>query len=828
MRRAPGFAAIAVATLALAIGANTVIFSLVNSLLLRELPVREPQRLVTVSSAAAIAQGYPVGYNGSMWDAIRQQAGAFDGALAWSGVGPSSIRFNLAPRGETDLVDGLFVSGEFFSTLGVPALLGRTFTAADDVRGGGEEGPVAVISYGLWRRRFGGAADIIGRPLLVDGVPFTIAGVTPPGFLGVEVGQAFDVALPLGTEPLIHGKDSWLGFEFLAVMLRMKPGQSIDAAQAALRAVQPRIAAAAADPRRQTAFLSDPLALAPAGAGTSQLRDQYARPLGTLLAIAALVLLIACANIANLMLARATSRRDELSVRLALGAPRWRLARQLLVESLLLAATGALAGLTCAAWGSDLLVVQLSTWFNRVVLPVPLDWRVMAFTATATVATAALFGTAPAFYAARVPPIGALKEQASAAQAARGVFAGRRLRLPGGLVIAQVALSLMLVVAAGLFVRTFERLATRPLGFDSDRVLVVNVDATRARVDASQRIALYQTLADALGAVPGVTRAAASLNTPVNRGVTPIALFSVPGVPPPERERVAVKNYVTPGWFAAYGTPLRAGREFDARDMHHAAAVVIVNEAFVRRFFPGWSGNPVGETIAAAIGPPPATPMQSTIVGIVADAVDMTLRDESPAMVYAPMAQWEMGMKPARISLSVRPASAAPGAPMLLARGVAAALTRVDPQVAFTIRPLVEQVHAELAQERLLAMLSGFFGLVALLLAGLGLYGVTAYAVSGRRTEIGIRMALGAGRRGVVRLVVGRAAMLVGAGVVAGTLASVALSRLVATLLYGVEPRDPVTLMTAAATLLTVGALAAWLPAWRASRIDPARVLRDH
>jgi predicted permease len=833
MRRAPAFAATAVATLALAIGANTVIFSLVNGLLLRELPVRDPQRLVTVSSAASLAQGYPAGYNGPMWDAIRQQAGAFDGALAWSGIGPSAIRFNLAPRGETDLVDGLFVSGEFFTTLGVPALLGRTFTAADDARGGGAEGPAAVISHGLWQRRFGGAADVIGRPLLVDGVPFTIAGVTPPGFLGVEVGQAFDVALPLGAEPLLHGKDSWLGIRFLAVMLRLKPGQSLDAAQAALRAAQPRIAEAAADQR--TAFLDDPLSLVPAGTGSSQLRDQYARPLVTMLAIAALVLLIACANIANLMLARATSRRHELSVRLALGAPRWRLARQLLVESLVLAAAGAVAGLLFATWDSDALVAQLSTWFNRVVLPAPLDWRVMAFTATVTIATAAIFGTASAFYAARVPPIGALKDQAFTASrasagfttsSARGIFAARRLRLPGGLVIAQVALSLMLVFAAGLFVRTFERLATRPLGFDRDRVLVIKLDATRARIDASQRIAFYQTLTAAVAAVPGVAQAAASFNTPVNRGITPIGRFSVPGAPLPEaRERVAVINYITPGWFAAYGTAVRAGRELDARDTRHAAPVVIVNEAFVRRFFPGRTRGPVGETIEATLGPPPAAPMPKTIVGVVEDAVDMTLRADAPPTVYTPMPQWELGMEPSRISLSVRPSS---GEPALLARGVAAALTKVAPQVAFTMRPLAEQVNGELAQERLLALLSGFFGLVALLLAGLGLYGVTAYAVGGRRTEIGIRMALGAGRRGVVRLVVFRAAGLVCAGVLAGMAASAVLSRLVATLLYGVEPRDPVTLMTAAATLLTVGALAAWLPAWRASRIDPASVLRDH
>lgn len=491
IHRAPGFAAIVIATLALTIGANTLVFSVVNALRLRTLPVAEPQQLVVVSTAsAALADGQPVGRSYAMWEQIRRQAeaGTFGGALTWSGVG-EGLRFILARGGNAEPANGLFVSGEFFSTLGVRAWLGRTFTAADDVHGGGRSGPVAVISHGLWQRRFAGAADVLGRPLLVDGVTFTIVGVTPPGFLGVEVGRAFDVALPIGTEPLLHGDDSWLGIRFLTVMLRLKPGQSVGAAQDALRAMQPQIAEAAGD--FEQPFLQDPLALVPGAAGTSPLRGQFTRPLTTILAIAGLVLLIACANIANPMLARAMMRRHEMSVRLALGASRWRLARQFLVESLFHAGCGGLLGLLFAQWGSQLLTTQLSTWFDSVILPVPLDWRVMAFTGGVAVATALIFGLVPAFHTSRVPPIGVLDARASTPP---GLFATRRVAVTGWLVIAQVAVSLVLVMASGLLVGTFGQLASRALGFEKDRVLVIDVDATRATADATQRLPLYQRI----------------------------------------------------------------------------------------------------------------------------------------------------------------------------------------------------------------------------------------------------------------------------------------------------------------------------------------------
>ncbi|HEY7194589.1 MAG TPA: FtsX-like permease family protein, partial [Gemmatimonadales bacterium] len=521
----------------------------------------------------------------------------------------------------------------------------------------------------------------------------------------------------------------------------------------------------------------------------------------------------ACANIANLLLARATARRHELSVRVALGASRMRIARQLLVESLLLSAVGAGLGLLFARWGSDLLVRQLSTTTNHVFLDLAINWKILGFTVAVAIGTAILFGIAPALRGTRVQPNDALKAQG------RGLVGDTRFGLGNTLVVVQVALSLMLVVAAGLFVRTFASLAHRNLGFDRSAVLVAAVDVQRAQLDPDQRPALFTRLLDAASSVTGVGAAALSAVTPISGSSWQNRIELPDGPPLPERERATYLNMISERWFQVYGTSLIAGRRFTSGDTASSAPVAIVNETFVRKFAAG--KNPIGMRVRQP-GGPGAAAIDRQVVGVVQDAVYRSLRAPVPPTMYLPFAQQHE--PPSDMSISVRPLA---GSPMALAKSLAPALTAVRGDVAITFRPLEDQVSSALTQERVVAILSGFFGGLALLLAGLGLYGVTSYAVSRRRTELGIRMALGANPGGVIALVLRRVAILVGVGVVVGAGASLWAARLVQTLLYGLQPQDPVTLAVASAVLVGIGALAGWLPARRASRIDPAQVLRE-
>ncbi|MGH9160120.1 MAG: ABC transporter permease [Vicinamibacteraceae bacterium] len=745
-----------------------------------------------------------------------------------------SARFNLSPRGRTDFVDGLMASGSYFDVLGVSPLLGRTFTDEDDRDGGGPDGPVAVLGYDFWQRRFGGAPDVIGRTLLVERVAFTVVGVMPRGFFGVEVGRTFDVAVPIGTDRLINGENAALdryGTSWLRVIARLKEGQTLAAAEQGFRGVQPQIREASRDPEAPAAFrdthLASPFQLESAALGTSFVRTAYRQPILIVMAVVGLVLLIACANIANLFLARAAARRHELSVRLALGASRWRLARPLVVEILLLAGVGALAGLVLAQWGSRLLVHQLSTQMDTVVLDVRIDWRILAFSAAVAIATALLVGLAPALRAARANPIDAMRERTR-------VPGERRFGVASALVAGQITLSLLLVVGAGLFLRTFASLLTLEVGFDRDPILVVELDAQGSTVEPERRGALFERVVEAVRAVPGVAQAAISNITPVSGMVTDFAVEVEHGRRPTDVFLVtpgrlprdaAYVNAVTPGWFATYGTPLLEGRDFDGRDRARTPHVAIVNETFARRLLDG--GRPIGRRFRNAFSRPGEPNPWVEIVGVAADATYRRLRDELPPTVYVPMAQWvdhptrEM---PAAMRLSVRTAT---GAPAVLARGVGRTIARLDPAIATTFMPLSRQIDDSLVQERTLAMLSGFFGALALLLAALGLYGVTSYTVNRRRNEIGVRMALGAEAGQVVRMVLGRVSALLAAGTIAGICLSLWASRYLEGLLYGVAPHDTATLIAASLVLAAVGMLAGWLPARRAARIDPARVLRD-
>ena len=798
----PVVSLVVVITLALGMGANTALFTVVNALLLRTLPVPEPERLVTISSEFALAHGFKsgVGWNYQMWTRMQQLPPLFDGMLLWS-----QPTFNLATGGERDPARTLLVSGTFFETLRLRPRIGRLLLPEDDVRGGGKHGPVAVISHRLWQERFGGRSDALGRTLRLEGAPFTIVGVTEADFLGLEAGQAFDVAIPLGIEPPVLGTrasiDEKRAFVFVP-LVRLKPGQSLGAATAALRSIQPAVLGVAPERLADVSppFLREPFLAVPASTGTSdfsRLRAQYQRPVLTLLVLVGLVLVIACVNIAGMLLARATARQHEIAVRLALGARRRLLVPQLLAQSALLATTGAGLGLLLSMWGSALLVAQLSRLDTRVVFDLSPDWRVLTFTAATALATVLLFGVAPALRATDVRPLLALRGPGGS-RAASEKGAG----VTSAFLVIQVALSIVLSVAAALLVGTFSRLLHVPLGFESERVLVAAVDSSGAGADPAARLDFTTRLLGAASSVPGVARAAASSDTPLSKASqSPVLL---------EADRV--QNAITPGWFATYGTRLVAGRDFTDQDARGGAPVTIVNAAFARKFFP--DRRALGETIAG-----------KTIVGIVEDAVYSTVRGGARPTLYSPLAQAGAG-GPARHDILISVRSAA-GGPDVLRRELSAALTAVDPRLVFTFTPLQEFVDASLAEDRIVASLAGLFGALAILLTGLGLYGGTAYTVSRRRLEVGVRMALGATPTHVLRLMLTRSLLLACAGVLLGLFACLAVMRYLEALLFGIVPLDPATLVGVALSVLVVATVAAIIPAIHATRIDPIVALRS-
>jgi putative ABC transport system permease protein len=845
------FAVVIVVTLALGVGANTAIFSIIDGLMLRTLPVADPGRLVQLAAAPPSDQRswtYPI------WEEIKRQDvrdGRFGGAFAWT-----REQFDLSTGGESRFVNGAWASAGAFDVLGVKPARGRLFQPSDDDRGGGSEGPVVVISHAFWRTHFGGAPDAIGRTLTLERVPLRIVGVTPPGFFGLTPGRSLDVVIPLGVEPLIRGGESRLDRRtswWLQVFVRLKRGQSIEAATAVMQTLQPGIREATLPPpspgRDLDQYLADAFTFENAARGPSGLRDEYSRPLLILMAVVGLVLLIACANIANLLLARATARSHEWSVRLALGASRGRLARQLLLESLLLGAMGAAAGVVVAHWGSGLLVAQLAT--DAVSLELPLDWRMLAFTAGTGLIAALVFGVAPAWRAARGAPIDAMKDRGRTPGASHTPLAS-------GLVLAQVVLSLVLLIGAGLFLRSFTGLTRAPLGFERGRVLLGVIDARRADLAPAARLAAYDRIHQRVLAVPGVEQAAVSITAPLGAmwsrriDVSGSALrgTDAPGVGPegfgftdrpiPVNAPLSMFNGITSGWIATFGTPLLAGRDISDRDGPGSPRVALVNQAFARKFLGG--ANPVGHTMQPT-GDPGSPPIE--IVGLLADAVYRDVREPALPTAYVPLSQSvdkslvedpTTMSAPAIVTLSVRhstrvmPRSLGTGAAVkagVLTKSVASAIGEIDPTLAVTFEPLDNRLSDALTTERLLAILSASFGVLALLMAAVGLYGVTSYAVSLRRTEIGIRMALGATRASVVRLVLGRVSRLIGIGMIVGLAIGAWASRFVATLLYGLEPGDPVTLVAAATTLALIGAIAGWLPANRASRLDPTRVLHD-
>jgi predicted permease len=792
--RNPGFTAIAVLTLALGIGANTALFSIFNSLILRPLPVRDPDSLALLSDGS---WSYPI------WNEIRtRETELFDGALAWS-----AQRFDLSAGGQTEPVDGAYVSGGFFDVLGVTGFRGRMLTPADDGNASrGTDGPVAVISHRLWRQRFAGAPDVVGRQLTVQRLPFTIVGVMPPGFFGADVGRMTDVMVPFAAEPLIRGSESRLaakGSWWLQIMVRLKPGPSLAQANAALRVIQTRITEGAS---RQI----QPFTLVAAATGNSSLRNRFERPLLAMVVAVGLVLLVACANIASLMLARTLARRREFSVRLALGSSRWRIARLLLVESLIVAFAGATVGLVFASWSSALLVRQLSTWQSTVSLDLGLDWRVLAFTAALACLSAVVAGVAPVLGLSRVGAGEAIKD------AGRGIASGGRFSVRGTIVVAQIAVSFVLVVAAGLFLHTFASLNQLPLGFVPGPLIVAELNLQAGGGLPEERNARVERLRDATAAVPGVHSAAVSSVRLLTGGGTSTGMIAVNDGQMTRIRPTLWLNGTTPGWFQTMGIPLRSGRDFETGDRTGSRPVAIVNETFVRRFMAG--EQPIGQSVR--LGFEPGTRYE--IVGVVADSVYTTPREGMVATMYVAMAQRKPSEFWPAVLLTVNTA----GTGTMVVRDVAEALRRADPAVAFTFGTFTQLVEATVTQERLIALVSAFFGGLALLLAAVGLYGVVAHAVRARQKEIGLRIALGATPAAILRIVFESVGLLIAAGLVLGVAGSLWASRFVEALLFQLAPRDPATFGGAAAVLVAVGVLAAWLPAHRAARIDPVAALR--
>jgi predicted permease len=803
LRSTPAFTLVAVLSLGLGIGANTAIFSILNAVMLKSLPVSRPDELVAV-----VRGEHGDEFTNPLWEAVRNRQDVFSGTFAF---GPD--KFNLTNGGEARRVRGIYVSGDFFSTLGVTTLLGRPIVKSDDARGCPA---VAVLSYGYWNDAYNADPNVVGHTVPLNTHPFTIIGVTKPGFLGVSVGEGPQIYVPLCSEAVVYGANSSLDDRstwFLQVIGRLKPGVTLAQVNARLGALSPPIdsetAPTGGPARGLAAYLAAKLSVEPASKGFSDLRTTYKKGLYILMMIVALVLFVACANVVNLLLARAAVRQREMAVRLALGAGRARLARQMLAESLLLASGGTLLGGLLAVWGARTLVALLSRSSHVISLDLGIDGRVLAFTITVCVVTGLLFGLAPAWRAGRVDPQLAMKAQG------RGVADGR-LFATKLLVVGQVALSLALIACAGLLLASWRNLATIDPGFRRDHVLLVTTDIANTETPSDLRSALFTQALERLRAVPNVLAAGAAQISPVSGSGWNNRVKADGYVPRSDKEASSWQNAVTPGYFDALGVRRVAGRDFDAGDTRTSPPVAIVDESMARKYF--HTPNAVGKRFQVGgktWGPP------IEVVGVVADSKYRSLRDSAESIIYYPVTQQSADAQ--RLAFVIRTKGPAVDA----IPGVKAAIAEVKPTATLDIIPLERQLSESLALPRAIGALSGIFGALAVLLAAIGLYGLMAYSVARRRNEIGVRIALGAGRSRIVRMVLGDVGRIVTIGVAIGLALSFSARKLVAGLLYGIAAGDSRTLVGSAGLLCAIALLAAALPTWRAASLDPVATLRE-
>jgi predicted permease len=816
--KSPLFAAIVVLTLALGSGANTAVFSLLDQVMLRALPVERPDRLVVLhapgpDSGWRMSQSAARPLSQPMLDGLRERATVFQGVF-----GHYRVPLHFGTGGETERVTGDMVTGGFFEVLGLRPAHGRLFTPDDDRTPSGH--PVVVLGHAFFERRFGGDRSVVGRVVRVNDHPMTVVGVAPRGFEGIDVGRAIDVYLPAAmqreAQPTWGNRLADWRSRWLVCMARLADGVSRKEAEAAANVAYKQlleedfahIAAATADLRAR--FMQRTLVLLPGGRGTSGLRDESGTPLLVLMGMVGLVLLIACANVASLLLTRASARQREIAVRHALGAGRLRLVRLHLVESLVLSAAGAVLGLQLAYWVGEALIRALPYPDATRTLSAAPDWRVGLFTLGLSVLTGIGFGLLPALRACRSDIAPALKSEAAAVVGGSGHF-----RLRKGLVVAQVALSLLLLIGAGLFSRSLMNLRGLDPGFEPERLFAFEVDPARSGQDFTRRVATLGRIQEELRALPGVASVSGA-DVALMTGSAFGSTLRIPGHEAREGQNTnSYFNSLAPGFFETLGIPLLAGRDVAATDMLGAPKVAVVNEVFARDFFEG--ENPVGRRFGRR-----GDPFEYEIVGLVrdGDGKATSLRDEPRRYVYVPyMQDDEVGGLTYYVRSSVQPDS--------FGAQLRAAVARVDATLPVTgLKTMRAQIGESLYVERMVAALSVAFGLVATLLAAIGLYGVMSHAVVQRTREIGLRVALGADRRAVLALVLREVAILAALGVAIGLPGGYGLGKVIESQLFGLTAQDPLTFGVATAALLATALLAGLVPAARAARIDPMTALR--
>ncbi len=793
--RTPVITLVVLASLTLGIGANTAIFSLIDSLLLKPLPVRYAERLVRIHNPRYNNHSIPT------FERLRDGDAIFEAIAA-----VSLMRPDVSSTAERRSAQGLAVSGSFFDTLGITPAVGRLLGPGDDRTG--DSAPVAILEYHYWQSAYGGQRDIIGKTIPLDGKLFTIIGVSEQGFFGPSVGRRFDVAVSLAGYQFLYPGSNRPTANFVSIVGRLRNGQSVESARAQLRGRQPQVRAALGLPET-AAQLTQPWEVVPMRTGMSTAtQERYQAPLRVLLLLVALVLVIACVNVANLLLAKGAARRSELAIRLSLGASRAQIVRSMLIESLLIAAAGAAGGLVAGIWTAraivDAIAINqsgaLATWIE-----VSLDWRMVAFTTGAGVITAVIFGVGPAMRATRVDPLEATHRRT------RGTISGgRRFGLSQSLVVTQIALAFILLFGGGLLIRSFVAMTTQDIGFDAHDVVVAVPDFSRSTIKRSERVPTTERVRAQLTAMPGVIGVALAESTPFGLGSSTVP-FVIPGGLHTHEDSVVISR-VSDGYFGMIGMALKAGRDFDPISRETPTAA-IVNEAFANRYLAGM--NPVGQRLQLRM----AGRTQIEIVGVVGDARSVSLRDPVAPGIFVP---FRLNDEPwIEINIRSRTGEAA------IKAAVLQAFSQIAPGAGVEFRTIETGIRYAAARDRVVAWLAGGFAIVALLLSAIGLYGVMSHQVIRRRQEFGVRIAIGATPSSVMAMIVRQASIVIGIGLVIGVMGALMSGRLLAALLYDVTPTDPFVIAGAALFLAATTVAAGLIPAMRAARVDPMIVLRE-